>query len=170
MGLKLELLLAVLIVLTSVVTMSVKLREPKTVEKSVQKEIEFTNTMFSEVTTKGVESIAFATYGVRINAEMFADNLVYHSKTIELLRARKGRYTSERIYLDGNVSLEQKEGFNYRTQHAYYDKPTAILYATSPFVATKGKSVIRGKRMAYRTRSKEIFATKVNAVVYTAEK
>ncbi len=170
MGLKLELFLAIVIVVTTVVTMSSKLSESTDAKRTLHKEIEFGNTMFTEVTTEVMESVAFGTHGVRIGGVLSVDNFVYHSQTVELLRAKQGRYTPKRIYLDGNVSFDQKGGFSYRTQHAYYDRHTEILYATSPFVATKGENVIHGERMAYRTQSKEVFATKVNAVIYTVEK
>ena len=170
MGLKLELLLVLLIAFTSVLTMSMKLSSQNHKHPSLSKELEFTDTTFTEVTTKGREGVAYGVHGVRSRGVLVVDQLQYHNESIELLLADKGTYKKEKIYLDGNVSLYQKKGFTYRTEHAYYDKPTAILYATTPFVAIMGKNVLHGDTMAYHTRSKEVYATDVKAVVHTAEK
>jgi hypothetical protein len=170
MGLKLEFLLVVLIVLTSVVTMSVKLRTQHPDDTGAQKELEFTNTTFTEVTTQKREGVAFGVHGVRSAGILRVKSLRYHNDTIDLLLADTGTYRGDHLYLDGNVTLHQRDGFDYWTEHAYYDKKKAILYATSPFIATKGKNRIDGKSMAYHTVKKVLRAISVDAVVYTAEK
>jgi hypothetical protein len=170
MGLKLELFLVVLIAFTSVVTMSMNLRSQNKTVVRIQKELEFTDTTFTEVTTKGREGVAYGVHGIRSKGVLVVDELKYHNDTIDLLLADRGTYKKDRLYLDGNVSLYQKSGFDYHTDHAYYDKHTAILYATSPFVASMGKNVMRGKTMAYHTQSKEVYASEVEAVLYTDEK
>jgi hypothetical protein len=170
MGLKLELLLVLLIALTSVVTMTTKLTDGKKEAETVNKELEFTNTTFTEVTTEGREGVAFGTHGTRSANVLKVENLRFHNNDIELLLADRGTYKDDKIYLDGNVKLFQKDGFEYRTQHGYYHKPTAVFYATSPFVATMDRNVLHGKRMEYHTKQKELYATTVDAVLYTAEK
>jgi len=170
MGLKLEFLLVLLIVLTSVVTMSVKLSMQPHQGNEEKKELEFTNTTFTEVTTQKREGLAFAVHGVRIDGILKVEALRYHNDTIDLLLADTGTYRGDHLYLDGNVTLHQRDGFDYWTEHAYYDKKKAILYATSPFTAQKGKNVMHGKSMAYHTIKRVVHATSVDAVVYTAEK
>jgi len=170
MGLKLEFLLVLLIAFTSVVTMSMKLSNQGSKTESEDKELEFTNTTFTEVTTEGREGVAFGVHGVRKKGVLVVDRLRYHNDSVTLLSAQKGTYQDDKLYLDGNVSLYEKEGFTYHTEHAYYHKPSAVFYATSPFMATMGKNTLRGERMFYRTQDKELYATMVEAVVYTAEK
>ncbi|MCF6207622.1 MAG: hypothetical protein L3J47_12155 [Sulfurovum sp.] len=170
MGLKLEFLLVLLIALTSVLTMTTKLADHEYVPQNIKKELEFTNTTFTEVTTEGREGVAFGTHGTRSNGVLEVEGLRYHSDTVKRLLADKGRYKGDNIYLDGNVRFYQESGFEYHTEHGYYHKPTAILYATSPFVAMMDKNILHGERMAYHTRTKEVYAESVDAVLYTAEK
>jgi len=67
-------------------------------------------------------------------------------------------------------ATKQKEGFNYKAQHAVYDKKTAILTITSKFTAVMDKNIVHGNTGWYDSRRKMLFAKEVDAVVYTAEK
>jgi len=169
MGLKFELLLAALIIVTSVVTMTVKLREHNKGRSSVEKELEFRDTTFTEVTTQKRIGVSFATHGVRVNGVLRAENVRYYNDTIKELIADYGTYKGAMIFLDGNVSLHQNEGFEYYTQHAHYDKNNEILYVTSPFTALRGEDVMHGATLRYNTGTKVAYATAVDAVLHTAE-
>jgi len=169
MGLKFELLLVALIVITSAVTMGLKLKEHNQQRTTLSKELEFTNTTFTEVNTQKRIGVSFATYGVRIDGLLRAKNVRYYNDTIKELLANYGTYKGSMIYLDGNVSLHQNEGFEYYTQHAHYDKAREILYVTSPFTAYRGEDVMHGETMRYNSRTKEAYATVVDAVFHTAE-
>jgi len=169
MGMKLELLLVILIGVTSVVTMTTKLSEQNTAPTQSVKEIEFTNTTFTEVTTQRREGVAFSTHGMRISGVLYMENLRYHNDNIKLLLADVGRYQGKRIYLDGNVSVHQKEGQDYYTEHAVYDKGEEVLYITSSFVACLKQNVLEGEKLEYHMQTKEAFGSTVNAVIYTHE-
>ncbi|MCB4747951.1 MAG: LPS export ABC transporter periplasmic protein LptC [Sulfurovum sp.] len=149
--------------------MSIKLNSQKIVEKNIQKELEFSNTTFTEATISNREGIAFAAHGVRAGTVLKVDHLRYHNKNIYQLFADSGIYKGDSLYLDGNVTMHQREGFSYRTEHARYDKKNTILYTTSSFVATKGKSVIYGEGMTYYADRQVLQATGVNATLYAEE-
>ena len=169
MGIKLELLLVLLIGATTYVTMTTKLKD-ETIESTAKtKEIEFTNTTFTEVTTEKREGIAYGTYGVRIGGVLYMENIKYHNDNIKLLLADKGTYKGKEIYLDGNVTVHQKPEYDYYTEHAVYDKEAEVLHVTSPFVACIRKDVMRGDTLVYYMKPKEAFATSVDAVFYTKE-
>jgi len=170
MGLRLEWILIIAIIITSILTMSTKLTQKNKHYAPVVKELEFTNTTFTEVTTLKREGVAFGVHGVRVGGVLAVDKLRYHNDSIKLLLADKGTYKESKIYLDGNVTVHRKEGQDYYTEHAVYDKKTEILDVTAPFVAYVDKHVIRGTSMRYFTRTKEIYATDVDAVLYTKEK
>ena len=170
MGLKLEILLVVLIVVTSVVTMSTKLTEQNVAAQTVTKELEFTNTTFTEVTTRKREGVGFGIHGVREAGVLTIDNLHYHNDNIKLLLADKGRYVGKKIYLDGNVTVHHKPGYDYYTDHAIYDQKKEIFYVTSPFVAYINRNIIHGDALEYDMRKKEAYATKIDAVIFTTEK
>ena len=169
MGLKFELLLVALIVITSAVTMTVKLREHNQKGSTQSRELEFVDTTFTEVTTQKRIGVSFATHGVRENGVLKAENVRYYNDTIKELLADHGTYKGMVIYLDGNVSLHQNDGFDYYTQHAYYEKKREVLYVTSPFTAYRGEDVMHGATMRYNSRTKEVYATVVNALFHTAE-
>jgi len=170
MGLKLELLLVLIIAVTSVMTMTTKLTEQNKIQEVFTKELEFTDTTFTEVTTQKRVGVAYGTHGVREAGVLTIDNLRYHNDTIKLLLANKGTYKGNQIFLDGNVTVHQKPGHDYYTEHAMYDKGKEILYVTSPFIAYLERNVIHGDTLEYHLRTKVAFATDVNATIYTTEK
>ena len=170
MGLKLEFLLVLVIALTSVVTMTTKLTQQNRETEVFTKELEFTNTTFTEVTTEKREGVAFGTHGVRDGGVLMIDNLRYHNESIKLLLADKGTYKGKQIYLDGNVSVHQKSGYDYYTEHAMYDQQSEILYVTSPFVAYMDQNIIHGQTLQYDMRTKEAYATVIDATIYTTKK
>jgi len=170
MGLKLEILLVFLTIVTSVVTMSTKLTQQNKRAEVVTKELEFTNTTFTEVTTQKREGVGFGTHGVREAGVLTVDNLRYHNDNIKLLLANEGRYIGKKIYLDGNVTVHHKPGYDYYAEHAMYDQKNEILYVTSPFVAYINKNIIHGDTLEYDMRKKEAYATMIDAVIFTTEK
>jgi len=167
MGMRLEWLLVVLIAVTSYMTMTTKLSEQSADNVEQQKELEFTNTTFTEVTTQKREGVAFATHGMRIAGVLHMENVRYHNANIKLLLADNGFYRGKRIYLDGNVTVHRKPGHDYYTEHANYDQTSQILYVTAPFVACMERNVLEGQSLEYRMGPKEAYATSVKAVFYT---
>lgn len=170
MGIKLELLLVVLIVVMLSLAYTVKLSDDVSAKKASKKELEFTQTTFTEVDTQKLISTSFGTYGVREGGVLKIQNLIYHTASIDRLTADRGRYVREKVYLDGNVRMRQKEGFNYKAEHAIYDKKTEVLTITSKFTAVMNKNVVHGNTARYDTRKKILIAKEIDAVVYTAKK
>jgi len=170
MGVKLELLLVVLIVAMLSLAYTIKLSDDISAKKASKKEMEFTDTTFTEVDTQKLISTSYGTYGARVGGVLKIKNLIYHTDSIELLLSDEGRYIGEKVYLDGNVRMKQKEGFNYKAEHAVYDKKIGILTITSRFTAVMDKNVVHGNTARYDTRKKILIAKEIDAVVYTAEK
>jgi len=170
MGVKLELLLSALTVAILFMAYKVKLTDDIPIKKVSKKEMEFTDTTFTEVNTKKLISTSFGTYGVRQRGVLTIENIVYHTDSIDLLLADKGRYVGEKVYMDGNVRMKQKEGFNYKAEHVVYDKKTEIFTITSKFTAVMNKNIVHGNTGQYDTRKKILVAKEIDAVLYTAEK
>jgi len=170
MGLRLEIVLILSIAV--IITGSMTLKIDKSAKKSepFTKELEFTNTTFTEVDTKILQGRAYGTYGVRDNGVLSLDNLVYFTETIKYLIADKGTYVGDELNLEGNIVLEEQQGYNYKTQQASYNQKTEILNVTAPFIATRDKNIFKGDTLVYNTRKKEAYGTAIDAVVYTAEK
>jgi lipopolysaccharide export system protein LptA len=170
MELKIEtiIILAITVIVTGAMTLEI---DNKTKKNEVfTKELEFTNTTITEVGTQKLQGRAYGTYGVRDNGVLYLENIVYFTETIKYLIADKGKYIGDVLHLDGNIILEEQQGYNYRTQQASYDQNTEILNVTAPFVATSGKNIFKGDTLVYHTQKKEAYGTAIDAVVYTAEK
>ena len=170
MELKLEtvLILSIIVIVTGSVTLEIDNRAKENVVFT--KELEFTNTTFTEVDTKILQGRAYGTYGVRDNGVLSLDNLVYFTETIKYLIANKGTYVGDVLNLEGNIILEENQGYNYKTEQAAYDQKTEILNVTAPFIATRDKNIIKGDTLVYNTRKEDAYGTGIDAVVYTAEK
>jgi len=170
MGIKLELLLVILIAAMISVAYTVKLSDDVSGKQISKKEMEFTYTTFTEVDTEKLISTSFGTYGIRKGGVLTINDLVYHTDAIERLSSNIGRYAGEKVYFDGNIRMRQKEGFNYKAEHAVYNKKTGILSITSKFTAEMDENIVYGSSAVYDTRRKVLSAKEVDAVVYTAEK
>jgi len=153
MGIRLESLLLVSIVAIVAFSLTLKLGGDIPSYTPSGKLLEFNATTFIEVDQSRLLSRTFSRYGVK-HAELFTlEHIRYHTDTIEQLSAR-------------NVTLHQKQGFDYHTEHAVYEKKQAILTLTSSFVAQMNENLIRGARLRYDTRSKAVLAHEVNATLY----
>ena len=170
MGVKLELLLVILIVMMLSLAYTIKLSDDTSAQKVSRKEMEFTQTTFTEVDTQKLISTSFGTYGVREGGILKVKNLIYHTDSIEHLLADSGRYVKDKVYLDGHIVMKQKEGFNYRAEHAVYDKKMEILTITSKFTAMMNKNIVHGNTAWYDARKKVLVAKEIDAVLYTAKK
>ncbi len=170
MGLKLEAvcIVAIVAIVTGAMTLEV---DNSAIKNTIfTKELEFTNTTFTEVDTQKLQGRAYGTYGIRNSGVLTLDNLVYFTENIKYLIANKGKYVGDVLTLTGDVEMEEKVGYHFDTQHAIYNQETEILDVRSPFVATSGINIIKGDTLVYHTRKKEAYGTNIDAVVYTAEK
>ncbi|MDD3602420.1 MAG: hypothetical protein PHZ17_03780 [Sulfurovum sp.] len=170
MGIRLEIVLLFAMGVILVLTFGIKTADIDIKKHLSGKEVEFTDTTFIEVGMESMQSIAHSSHGVRLNGVLMLDELNYHSKNLELLRAKKGIYHNDKIFLEGDIFVRQKEGFEYHAQQAVYDQAVQILDVNSPFLAKMDKNTIQGSSMRYDVRKKEIFAKEIAAVVYTVEK
>ncbi len=170
MGLKLEILITLVIVAIFSVTLMVKFTYKSSDGERFTKELEFTDTTLTEVDTVTMQGRAFGSYGIRDAGVLTLHDIKYHTNNIESLRAKKGTYKGDKLYLDGNITLNQKEGFDYSAEHAVYDKKTKILDITSEFSGVMGANTIHGYTLHYDVEKKEAFGRQIDAVVYTTEK
>ena len=170
MGLKLEIVLTVVIAAIVSVTLLVKFTHKPSDGKRFTKELEFTDTTLTEVDTTTMQGRAFGSYGIRDKGVLTLYDISYHSNNIQSLQAKKGTYKGDKLYLDGNITVNQKEGFDYSAEHAVYNKKTKILDITSAFTGIMDKNIIHGYTLRYDMQKKEAFGKRIDAVVYTSEK
>ncbi len=170
MGLKLETFIIVAIIAIFSVTLMVKFTHKSSNGERFTKELEFTDTTLTEVDTITMKGRAFGSSGIRDAGVLILHDIKYHTNNIESLRAKKGTYKGDKIYLDGNITVNQKEGFDYSAEHAVYDKKTKILDITSAFTGIMDGNTIHGYTLRYDVEKKEAFGKQIDAVLYTTEK
>ena len=170
MGLKLELLIIILASAVLITAMTVEISSSPNLTNSQAVEMEFTDTVLREVDNNKSLSVSHGRYGIRESGILTIHNLRYHTDSIKLLKAKRGIFKGDDIYLDHNVTVNKEKGSDYYTEHAVYNQKTGILNVTAPFLAIMGKNIMHGNTLRYDTNKKEAFATQVDAVVYTNEK
>lgn len=169
MGIKLNIVLFLGIVLILFIVFRIDLKDSTKKNILFTKELSFTDTTFTEVDTRKVQSSAFSEKGLRDQGVLLLKRLKYETKTLDTLAANYGTYDKDTMYVEGNVSFYEKEGFRYDTQYAVYDKKREVLKIPDSFSAIMNKNIIHGQRLRYNIKTKEVIAHKVNAVFYTSE-
>jgi len=170
MGVRIEIVLFIIIVAVLAITPMIKISNKSVSAEISTKEMEFTDTTIIEVDINRTQGRAYSISGVRDAGVLTLQQLNYHTDKIKLLRADVGIFKGDNIYLDHNVIVNQKQGFDYSADHAVYNQKTEILNVTSPFAAYIHDNIIFGDTLEYDTNKKEAFATRIEATIYTAEK
>jgi len=170
MGIRLEWLVILLIIVTIGTTTMVKLINTEKGLETKNKELEFHKTIFIEVDTNKMQSKSFVQVGIRQEGVLRLEHIKYSTDNIILLVADKAIYQQNILFLEGNIQLDEIQGYRYSTEHAKYNQKSEILTIPSAFIALKGKNIIRGSSLHYDTVKKEMNATNVDAIIYTTEK
>lgn len=170
MGLRLEIVLIFLIVGVVITSTMVTLTNTEPTQKSSYKELEFKETTFTEVDKEKMLAKAYSELGLREDGILSLEGLKYQAEHIKKLLANYAKYDANVLYLEGNVYLEQKEGFSYTAERANYDQKSEILSITSPFVARMNENIVRGDSLIYDAVKQEAIGKSVDAEVYTPDK
>lgn len=170
MGIRLEYIILIFIGLVLISFILIEIDPTPQKEKSHSKELAFTDTRFIEVDTDKILGLAHSRYGGYEKDTLTLEGIIYHTDRVNLLKANKGTYQGDEIYLEGNVTLNQREGFDYSAQKAVYNKKSEILKIDSPFKAYLRDNVITGQSLIYDMQKKEAVGYNVKAVVYTLKK
>ncbi|MEA3419194.1 MAG: hypothetical protein U9Q90_07305 [Campylobacterota bacterium] len=165
--LRIEWIAITMILIMLGVSYLIKADQNKAKKITFSKEMEVYHSTTIEVSTNGVESRLYTDFGVREQGKFKLTRIIYRGKSVEELKAEKGRIIGDKIYLDHNVTLLQKNGYIYKGDHAIYDKNKEFLQVTSPFVAYMDHNVIHGVNLQYDVKKKVATAENVNAVIYT---
>ncbi len=170
MAIRLEWIITAVIVAISTFSYFVKFSSDAESGSHTTKSLEFRDTIFMEVDQKGRVGEAYAKVGIRDKGVLHMRSLDYRTDAIRRLHADSGTFEAVKIYLDGNVTVDEKSGLHYRSENVVYDKETRILHVTSPFEATLARNSFRGNEMICDTLRHEVTASMVEAVLFPAEK
>jgi lipopolysaccharide assembly outer membrane protein LptD (OstA) len=163
MGVRLELILLFLIVLFFAFAMRIKLQTDTPSKTSIGKELEFTDTTLVEVTTQDPKGVTYLKHGTRENGILHMDGLEYHDPKISLMSAKHATFEENTLYLEGNISLFQENGFRFMTQKASYNRSVNTIYVTTPFTAYLNQNRIVVEEMQYNMNNGNLYAQKVRA-------
>ena len=148
----------------------IKADQYKSKQINLSKEMEVYQSITTEINASGVENRLYSDYGVKEKGELRLTKVIYEGKSAQKLKAEKGRTIGDKIYLDYNVTLLQKNGYLYKGDHAIYDRKKEFLQVTSPFVAYLDRNIIHGVNFQYDAKKKIVTAEDVNAVIFTNNK
>lgn len=170
MGLRLEVIITFLIVFITAGAFLIKIKTDNIEIVKVNKDLAFEETVFIEVNTQKRLSQMYAEYGVRNKDVLDLEFLEYHTQSVNALKASKGRYSKDILYLSGDVYIEDADGYNYTARKAHYNQKEEKLYVPTHFTAEQGKNEFRGEYLQYNSTEKALFAREVNATLYTVKK
>jgi len=165
MAIKVEWVLLALIISIMGLSYEFKTTKSKHHKSKSMKDLEFYDTIFSKVDTNGFISKIDTTYGVLESKVLKLKHINYKDKTISKLLANSAIKYDKIMYLEGNVSLFQVDGFEYYTQKAIYDKVKKTLVSPEKFNANKANDYIDGEHLIYHLDKKVAKASNVHAII-----
>ncbi len=134
------------------------------------KELEFNNTIFTEVNTTGPVSQAYAKTGMQKAGVLTLEQVSYKKGGKNEIVANKATYTKDEILLQGDVKVIQDGGFVYSTQEAVYNPKSKTFTSPTPFVASMGQNTFSGKKLDYDLQNKEAKSQKIHAIIFMQDK
>ena len=166
MGIRVEWVAIGMIFIMLGVSFLFEAKHRKATNSTFHKEFEVYNSITIEVDEEGISSRLYSDYGMKESGVLTLTNMTYSGRSVEKLRAYKGRFIDHKIYLDYNVTALQSNGYYYEGQHAIYNQLTEFLYITSPFIAYINNSVIEGSKLEYNRIEEEAKAESIRATFY----
>jgi hypothetical protein len=133
--------------------------------KKANRDLEFYDTIFSKVDTKSLLNKIYTTYGVLHSKVLDVQTIKYQDLQVNKLTANKAIIDKDVITLDGNVSIYLKDGLEFFSQKAIYNKKISKLNIPTQFFANMQKDKINGNSLVYDLNTKIALASKVNAKV-----
>ena len=124
-----------------------------------------------ELNQKGLQGLMIGSSALRYSDRYEVENIDYtenSKKNISNMKAKKGLYQGEQISLYGSVSYVREDGLIFESQEMTYDKSTSLLSSSTPYVAHKGRSSLKGRSMKYNNKIKYIESKNVE-VIYNLE-
>jgi lipopolysaccharide assembly outer membrane protein LptD (OstA) len=167
MAIKLETFLYIAIFIVIAFTLSLKQENKDAAIATSKKELEFTNSTFSEVNTTAQLSQAFTKSGIQENGVLTLNDITYSGQKLKSLKANRAVYDGNISTLYGNVVLKQESGFEYTTDKAIYDINKQFIYVPNSFLAKMNDNTMNGKDLKYNISTQNAEATNIHAILYT---
>jgi len=169
MAIKLEtyLLLAIFTTISFVVLLDNQSTQSIVAKQIKSKELEFENTIFSEVNIEKQLTKATVKSAVQIDGVLKLNSVIYSGDKLKSLSANQASYDGNVSTLSGNVVLEQENGAKYTSKKAIYNLNTQLVTIPDNFVSTIGQNIIKGKNLHYSIEQGNATAKDIHAILYT---
>lgn len=126
-----------------------------------------------ELNLEGLKTLMTGSHAIRYSDRYTIDDVNYtdNAKIYRAnMKANFGIYKEDIIDLDGDVFYTRSDGFNFATQHATYNKKTAIAISQQDYIAHQGQNEVRGSYVRYNNRNNTIDSTNIDAIYYLNDK
>jgi hypothetical protein len=169
MAIKIEWVLVFSIIATLIVSFSLKF-ENSIHNNMIKKELNFKNTIFTEVDTNGIVSFANVKNGEQTNGILTMYEISFDKINDTNVTARKAIYKKDEIILSGDVKIKQKNGFTFNTQKAVYDTRGGKITSKDRYRATLNENILTGYNLNYDTKKFSATSSNIHATLYTQDK
>jgi len=88
----------------------------------------------------------------------FTDN---SKNLIANMKADKGIYKEEDIFLDGDIIYVREDGLTFKTDKATYNKKEELIKTDSKFISYRGENTLNGSTLKYYNNTQKTEATNV---------
>ena len=127
---------------------------------------ELSNFTIYELNANGLTNIILGNKSTRYNDRYTVENINYTDnsrKYLANMKANSGLYHDDIVEFSGDVVYTREDGLVFNTQHATYNKKSAIAYANGSFTIHKDNDTITGTSLIYNNLLNTIKSKKVTA-------
>jgi LPS export ABC transporter protein LptC len=110
---------------------------------------------------------------IRYDNRYVVKNIDYTDNSREFLvnmKAKKGLYKNDVVYLNGDVKLHRDDGLRFFSQKLTYNKVKDIAHTNVEYVAYMGENYITGKKVSFNNKKSTVKSKKIYAVYNLEEK
>ena len=155
MGRRVEIFLLFLIVIILFIPFLINIKGEK-ITKSANIKSEIRNFTEFEINNTNIEHILRAKRAVNIGDSWILNDINITNDSVKSLVSKNGVYLNNTIFLNKNITLIKNDGSIYKTDMAKYFLKDKNLDIDSNFTATKGKNILKGKKLFYNINKKVI--------------
>jgi hypothetical protein len=169
MAVKIQWVLIFFIVITLMLSFSLRF-DNNSHESGITKELNFKNTIFTEVDTNGVVSYANVKNGEQTDGVLTMHDISFDKMNDTKVVADKAIYQKDEIILSGNVKINQKNGFAFNSQKAVYNTRNGKITSKDKYNATLNGNILTGNNFSYDTKKSNATSGNIHATLYTQDK
>ena len=174
MGLKIFTIILILFI-AEITFLSTK--EPKNFKVSKEdinySTIEFKGLQGCSISDEGISERIVATKALKFKThdELYDLNTTFHKEGVaHTIRAKHARYQNTLLFLDGNVTYENNQSLQIKSEELEYNTKTKIVTSPSAFKLTSDKGTMMGDSFEYDMNNAHLKGEKMHYNIEVNEK